>query len=58
MCKDFDDDACECPDCTEGETVIDCRVITTSSYNKAEEPIIGDLKTLIDIYARLNDLSF
>ena len=43
MCKTVYDEVCEYHDYTEEETVIDCRVASTSSYNQAGETIIGDL---------------
>ena len=42
----FHDEVYEFPNCTEGETVIDCRVVPTSSYNQVEITIIGDLKNM------------
>ena len=44
VCKVFYDRVCEYPHCTEGETVINCRVVPNSSYNQVGETIIGDLK--------------
>ena len=44
MCKDFYDEVCKCTHCTEGETVIDCRIVPTSSYDQVVESIIGDLE--------------
>ena len=46
MCKDFYDGVCECPDFTEGETIIDCRAVSTSSYNHVGETIIGGLQNV------------
>ena len=44
MCKDFYDDTCECPQCMEGETVINCTYVPKILFNQAGEPIVGDLK--------------
>ena len=46
MCKDVYDDACECPQCMEGETEINCTCVPDTSFNQVGEPIVGDLKKL------------
>ena len=42
ICEQFYYDVCECTDRTEGEIVIDCRVIPISPYNQVGETIIDD----------------
>ena len=44
MCKDFYDDSCEFPQCTEGETVTYCACVPSISCNQVGETIVGDLK--------------
>ena len=45
MCNHVYDDACECLQCIEGETEIDCTCVPDTSFNLVGEPIVGDLKT-------------
>ena len=44
MCEDFYDDPYEYPQYMDRDTVIDCTCVTSTSYNQAGEPIVGDLK--------------
>ena len=44
MCKYFYDDPCKCPQCMEGETIIDFICVPSTSFNQAGETIVGDLK--------------
>ena len=44
MCKDVYDDACECPQCMEGETVIDCTCVPSTSFNQVGDTIVGNLQ--------------
>ena len=46
MSKDFYNDPCERPQCMEGETVINCTCVPSTSFNKVGEPIVGDLKNM------------
>ena len=46
MCKEVYDNACECPQCMERETVIDCTCVPNKSFNKVGETIVGDLKNI------------
>ena len=46
MCKDFYDEVCEFIYYKEGDTVIVCRVVPTSSYNQIGETIIGGFKNM------------
>ena len=46
MYKDVYDDACECPQCMEGETVIGCTCVPCRSFNQVGEHIVGDLKNM------------
>ena len=43
MCKYFYDGVCECPDCMEGKTVINCRVVPNSLYNTVGDTFSSDL---------------
>ena len=44
MCKYCCDNPCACPECMEGEIVIDCRYVPITSFNQVGEAIVGDLK--------------
>ena len=44
MCTHVYDDACECPQCMVGETVIDCTCVPDTSFNLVGDPTVGDLK--------------
>ena len=44
MCKDLYDDACECPQCMEGETVIECTCVPITSFNQVGETIVDNLE--------------
>ena len=44
MFTDFYDEACDCPQCMEGETVVDCTCVSSTSFNKVGEAIVDDLK--------------
>ena len=40
----FYNNPCECPQCMEGETVINCTCVPSTSFNQVGETIVGDLK--------------
>ena len=44
MCTDFYDEVCECPQCMEGETVIDCKCVPITSFIQVGEIIVGNLE--------------
>ena len=44
MCNDFYDEVCECPQCMEGETAINCTYLPSTSFTQVGEPIAGDLE--------------
>ena len=46
MCKYCCDNPCACPECMEGEIVIDCRYVPITSFNQVGEAIVGDLKNM------------
>ena len=55
MCKYVYDDICECLQCMEGDTVIDCTCVPSTSFNQVGENIFGDLKIWIGIHAWPNN---
>ena len=44
ICNNFYDKVCECVQCMEGETVIDCTCVPSTSFNQVGETIVGNLK--------------
>ena len=44
MCTHVYDNACECPQCMVGKTVIDYTCVPDTSFNLVRDPIVGDLK--------------
>ena len=46
MCKDFYNKVCECPQCMEGEIVINCTCVPSTSFNHVGGTIVGDLKNI------------
>ena len=44
VCKDFYDEVCKCPQFMEGETVVDCTCVPSTSFNQVGETIVGNLE--------------
>ena len=46
MCKYLYNDACECPQCMEEETIIDFKCVPITLFNQVRGTIVGDLKNM------------
>ena len=44
MRPNFYDEVCECSQCMEGETIIDCTCVPSTSFNQVGEHIVGNLE--------------